>query len=134
MKKTLLDIFKADTVSFEDSGFKDNDGNYWSAPYLYEQIAKHNLKKERLNLKHIPIGYHLPWNDGSIESVKVFIHHSMRIANADTSIPIVIADTGFIVDGWHRFVKAVLENKSFIYAYRFEGYLKPEKEASPEAS
>ena len=42
-----------------------------------------------------------------------------RIQNADLSYPIIINDTGNIIDGVHRLTKAVLSNKKYINCYIF---------------
>jgi len=123
--RSLLDIYQKDTTCFKDSSFTDGDGNAWSAPYLYEQVKKLKLKPEKVCLRHLNI-CQLPWSKGSIVSIDDFLYHSVRVQNADASIPIIIGWDGFIMDGWHRIVKAALEGKKTIKGYRFECYVEPE--------
>jgi len=127
--KSLLEVYQNDTCDFKGSAFKDAEGDEWPAPYLYKQAKKLKLEPEKVCLRHISM-CNLPWSDGSVSSIDNFIYHSVRVQNADTSIPIIISWDGFIMDGWHRLVKAVLEGKKTIEAYRFETYIEPEKKAS----
>jgi hypothetical protein len=124
--KSLLDVYENDFAGFSDSLFSDSDGNKWPAKYLYEKAKERGLKTESIKLRHLDISS-LPWQDGKIENIDCFLYHSVRIQNCDTSIPIIIRQDGYILDGWHRVCKAVLEGKKEIKAYRFEKYLPPEE-------
>ena len=42
-----------------------------------------------------------------------------RILKADLSYPIIISDSGYIVDGVHRLTKAYLNKKKYVKAYIF---------------
>lgn len=46
--------------------------------------------------------------------------HYLRIRDVDTSNPIVLDESGFIMDGWHRVMRAIVDGKSTIKAVRFE--------------
>jgi len=124
--KNLLKIYEANSTPFEDSGFENSNGDYWSAPYLYKKVKERQLKPSKVHLKHLDLSC-LPWSDGSIRSIDDFLYHSIRVQNTDTLIPVIIGWDGYIMDGWHRLVKAVLEGKKTIKAYRFESYVEPEK-------
>ena len=127
--KSLLQIYSEETTKFEDSCFEDGDGDKWPAPYFYKHAKIQKLKAEKVCLRHLSL-LHLPWSGGSIQSIDDFIDHSIRVQNADTSIPIIIGWNGFVMDGWHRVCKAILEGKTHMKAYRFEKYLEPETEGS----
>ena len=46
--------------------------------------------------------------------------------DADMSYPIIMDDEGFIMDGWHRVAKALLEGRETIKAVRFENTPAPD--------
>jgi len=123
--KSLLEIYQNGSTSFEESCFRDQDGNEWSAEYLYKQVKLQKLKVERVCLRHLNICC-LPWSDGKICSIDDFLEHSVRISKSNHSIPIIMGWDGFIMDGWHRVCSAILAGETHIKAYRFEKYLEPE--------
>jgi len=43
-----------------------------------------------------------------------------RIKESDTTYPIIVDSSLFIIDGMHRFVKSVINNKKTIDAYMFD--------------
>lgn len=45
-----------------------------------------------------------------------------RVMNADTSIPIIISPKGQIADGCHRVMRALLDGKPTIKAYRLKEF------------
>jgi len=126
--KSLLKIYTESSCTFEESSFLDIDGNRWSAPYLYKVVKERGIVPERVTLRHVMVDL-LPWENGSIKSIDRFIQHALRVENADTSIPIIMGWDGYIMDGWHRVVKAILEGKKTIMCYRFEKYVDPEEKA-----
>ena len=122
--KTMLEIYEAGFKGFEDSSFTSESGDSWPAAYLYDKVKELGLKAEKINLRHIDLSS-LPWQDGQISNIDCFAYHAVRIQNCDTSIPVIMRSDGLIVDGWHRVVKAILEDKTHIKAYRFESYIPP---------
>lgn len=126
--KPLLEMYNNSPVRFEDSQFVDGDGNAWTAPYLYKKAKELGLKKERVSLRHLDLSA-IPWQDGVIRSMDCFLYHANRIKRADLSYPIIMRDDGYIIDGWHRVAKAILNGGSSILAYRFETYIEPDKPA-----
>lgn len=129
--KTLFEIYLSTSTPFEESCFRDFDGNEWSAEYLYKHVKLQKLKVEKVCLRHLNL-CNLPWSEGKICSIDDFLDHSFRVAKADLKNPIVMGWDGFIMDGWHRVCKAILEEETHINAYRFEKYLKPETEGKEQ--
>ena len=43
-----------------------------------------------------------------------------RVLDVDTSRPIILDHQGFIMDGWHRVARALVDGKATIKAVRFE--------------
>ena len=56
----------------------------------------------------------------SCTSARDIVQHFIRIRDVDTSHPIVLDDCGFIMDGWHRVMRAIADGKATIKAVRFE--------------
>lgn len=46
--------------------------------------------------------------------------HVKRVNEADFKYPVIMDPDGFIMDGWHRVIKALVESKETIKAVRFE--------------
>lgn len=58
-------------------------------------------------------------------------HHVRRALDVDTSHPVILDQEGFIMDGWHRVLRALIDGKPTIKAVRFtetppHDYLKPQ--------
>lgn len=47
-------------------------------------------------------------------------HHVRRAMDVDTSHPVIMCQQGFIMDGWHRVLRALIDGKATIKAVRFE--------------
>lgn len=43
-----------------------------------------------------------------------------RVLDVDTSHPIILDQEGFIMDGWHRVARALIDGKATIKAVRFD--------------
>lgn len=56
-----------------------------------------------------------PWGNGTIKS---FIYHSKRLNKCTLDHPIILDNTGYICDGWHRVVMAALNGDEYIMAKR----------------
>ena len=42
-----------------------------------------------------------------------------RVQQADLNCPIILDESGFVMDGWHRIAKALFEGRKTIKAVRF---------------
>lgn len=102
---------------FTDSQFKS--GKYvYKAESLYEQA-----KKESAVAFDYPLAaYDLSWLGFNIKDADDFVYHMRRVMNTDTSIPIIISPKGQIADGYHRVMRALLDGKSTIKAYRLKEF------------
>lgn len=60
--------------------------------------------------------YAEPWEHTS--KMGDFADHLIRIKKSDLSKPIIINDYGYICDGWHRLMKAIMKNQKTIKAVR----------------
>ena len=45
-------------------------------------------------------------------------YHIRRMNKADLQYPIILDDTGYICDGWHRLLKSIIGGKETIMAIR----------------
>lgn len=54
--------------------------------------------------------------DGEIPTWRAFIEHMALVKDADPSFPILLSETGGVMDGMHRVAKAVLEGRKDIEA------------------
>lgn len=65
-----------------------------------------------------------PWS-GDID-IRRFIYHMNRCNKTEPEYPIILNPSGYIIDGWHRVVKAIIDGKTEIPAVRLitmpEGY------------
>lgn len=104
--------------NFKDNYFFDNEKNKkWTAESLYEEVKKEKLKPFKLPLLGINTGY-LPIDN--VSNIMGLLFHIQRINNLDKSIPIVLDTQGYIADGWHRVMRAILDNDDYIMAYRLK--------------
>lgn len=56
--------------------------------------------------------------DGSMPTCRSLAEHMRLVQEADLSYPIIIGPEGRVMDGMHRVVKALLEGRQQILAYR----------------
>lgn len=59
----------------------------------------------------------MPWGNQSILS---YCNHIKRVESVDINHPIIQAPCGWIIDGWHRVVKAILNGDEIIKAKRLK--------------
>lgn len=92
------------------------DGNkYWLIPQLIEQAKE--LPVVEIPLCGIFTGSNV-WEP--VRSAYQLAKHMKRVLNANLDYPIILDEEGFIMDGWHRVAKALLEGRGTIKAVRFE--------------
>lgn len=88
----------------------------WDVPTLI-QFAK----EKKYKVIKIPLdGIDLSWNPFDSYDTNDFIKHVKRVKDTDLKYPILIDDLGTVCDGWHRIVKAIIENKTYINAIRLK--------------
>lgn len=112
-------ILDVPCIGFEDSSFCDR-GYKWKAETLYD-FAK-EVPEFELPLAGIDLSV-MPWNINNIFNVA---EHMARVMRADLKHPVLLDDYGYICDGWHRLVKALLLKKSHIRAKRLSAMPEPD--------
>ena len=96
-------------------------GKFWLIPNLIEQAKC--LPVMEIPLCAIFTGSEV-WEP--IQSPQQLARHMKQVMDADMSYPIIMDDEGFIMDGWHRVAKALLEGRETIKAVRFENTPAPD--------
>jgi hypothetical protein len=54
-----------------------------------------------------------------LKNFRDFLVHFRRVMNADLSVPLIVRSDGYIMDGWHRIAKALLEGIEGLPQKRF---------------
>ena len=100
------------------SEFNIKDNIYRRGDYTYRVVnlieASKDIESFKMPLECVPIG-DKPWKN---ITTKLFAYHMKRVQDADLTYPITLDDEGYICDGWHRVVKAILNGDKFIMAKR----------------
>lgn len=124
MKRRVIDAHEMQ-VELSNYGFGDSKyscGNKrWAAETLVE--AAEGLPVFRLPLIAIDLGVN-PW---VCENIREYAEHFKRVQEADLKYPVIIDEYGYIVDGWHRVVKALVLGKRTIKAKRLEYMPEPDE-------
>lgn len=108
-------MVKVDNTGLSNGRYTDKDGYYYSVTRLIEH-------SKELPIFYMPIaGIHI----GEIvfpesRTARAIAEHVKRVNETDLRYPILLDPDGFIMDGWHRVVKAIVEGKKMIKARRFE--------------
>jgi len=84
--------------------FINSKGSIWRTQTLIE--ASKDLPIENYQVKRLPEATVIRWK---LVNVHDYCVHYKRVMNADLSIPIILSPNGFIMDGYHRCIKAICE-------------------------
>ena len=106
------------------------EGKTWSVLTLIE--ASKDLEPFDLPLAGIDLGVNV-WSEDT-ETVFGFAKHVKRVQEADLKYPIILSDRGFIADGWHRVVKAIMLGRKTIKAVRLTEMPAPDSEEPTKES
>jgi len=113
-------------VNLSDNVFKARFGNYrhyWDVTKLIQYCKEKEYPVIKIHVCAIDISVDV-WD---VCNVFEFIEHSKRVKEVDKSIPILLDSFGFICDGWHRYVRAVLDGDEYIDAIRIDKMPSPSK-------
>ena len=103
---------------FANNEYRDRSGDrvgVWTVPRLAEMAR--DLVPFDLPLCCVDIGCKVYTLDGS---AKALAYHMKRCADVDMSLPVIMDEEGYIMDGWHRVIRALVEGLDTIKAVRFE--------------
>lgn len=102
------------------SGFNYRENTYSRNDLAYKVTdlieAAKAIEPFDLPLQGIDISIN-PWGKPCIKN---FVFEMQRVKKANLKYPIILDNEGFICDGWHRVVKAILAGHTTIKAIRLE--------------
>lgn len=104
---------KIDGCAVHENTYSDN-GKIWTVTNLIARSK--DLVPFDLPLAAIYTGCQV-WD--AVGSAYGMAHHMRRALDVDTSYPIILDQEGFIMDGWHRVLRALIDGKATIKAVRF---------------
>lgn len=84
------------------------------------KVAKLSLQENLWQLEQPVWGDYSPTDVLAHPEKKKYRENIQRIKDADLSFPIFVTSTHQIIDGYHRFLKAVKQNETTIKAYVFD--------------
>jgi hypothetical protein len=106
-------------VKIENTGLKNGryinrKGQVWTVSRLIEHAK--GLPVFDLPLAAIDISANIFTVD---QTARGLAEHVQRVYDTDLDHPVLMDPDGFIMDGWHRIVKALCQNKQTVKAVRF---------------
>jgi hypothetical protein len=107
-------VVKIDGCAVADNIYSD-DGKVWTVTNLIARAK--DLEPFDLPLAAIYSGSEV-WSP--VGSAYGIAHHVRRALDVNTEYPIILCQRGFIMDGWHRVLRALIDGKATIKAVRFE--------------
>jgi len=110
-EQTIFEILGIDDFNYRENSYEINDSKYTVIDLI--ELSK-KYESFELPIAGLDIGI-APWGNLNI---KQFIYHVKRMNEADLNYPIILDNTGFICDGWHRLAKAILKGRKTIKAIR----------------
>jgi len=117
---------KITPCTMAENCFRDN-GKQWSVASLIERAK--GLEPFDLPLCAVYIGSNI---FSPITNAKDLAEHVMRVNAVDMKHPVILDGEGFIMDGWHRVVRALAEGRATIKAVRFDETPSPNFEQKAE--
>lgn len=119
------------TKCFEPVEIDDHNYHNYGHKFLVEDLIRKSKEYEvfDLDLNSIDLSAK-PWE--FTDRVADLAYHFLRVQNADLSYPIILDEYGYICDGWHRLMKALITNQKTIKAIRLLAMPKGEKVKSDE--
>ena len=87
----------------------------WKACTLFERAKE--LEPFDMPVAGLPTGTQC-WSGAC--SAQVLAEEIVRTMRADLNYPIILSEDGFVLDGWHRVAKALVEGRETVKAVRFE--------------
>lgn len=106
---------KLNNGGLADGRYTDDVGNVWSVTRLIEHSK--GLTVFEMPLAGIYIGSKV---FPESRTARAIAEHVKRVQETDLRYPILLDPDGFIMDGWHRVIKCLVEGRKTIQAVRFE--------------
>ena len=101
-------------------GMDFSESNYKKGNYVYSAIS---LYRHAEKLKLVPFDmplacFNLNVQPLTLKNLADFIFHVKRGNNTDMDYPVIFDNEGQLADGYHRIIRAILNGKATIKAYR----------------
>jgi disulfide oxidoreductase YuzD len=105
-----------DKLGIHSFNFEENSYERYDLSYDVKDIIELSKKNTefKLPIKGIDISV-MPWGK---QNIKKLCYHIKRINSASMDYPIILDNEGYICDGWHRLVKAIINGDEYIRAIR----------------
>lgn len=110
----MSDLIRLHNCGLADGKYVATDGSVWTVTRLIEHAKE--LPTFEIPLAGIHIGESIFAESRTARAIAV---HVKRVNDTDLKHPILLDPDGFIMDGWHRVVKALVLGKETIKAKRF---------------
>lgn len=114
---TVKKYFPDAKVETERSFIGDD---WWASKTLFE--ASKELRVVDIDIASLDLDV-TPWEGNNILE---FVKHCVRIDKCRFEYPVIQAPSGWVMNGWHRIVKAIMEGRKTIPAVRFKELPKPD--------
>lgn len=101
--------------------------DWWYIPTLLKFMETNHVLEMDLDLASVDLGV-MPWR---CKSMLQFIQHSIDVESVDFKYPVILSPGGWVMNGWHRVVKAILMGKQTIKAVRMLELPKPDGTDTP---
>jgi len=116
--KKALHLRKELEAYFEPSQITNEkcyiDKDWWYVKTLVDWAKEDKCPIFDLQLSSIDLGV-MPWH---CKTVLHFIQHIFDIEAVTFKYPVIVSPSGWVLNGWHRIVKGILQNKTHIKAVR----------------
>jgi len=107
-------VVKLPQTGIEENTFNDGDKVWYVSNLIC--LAK-NLPQFDLPLIAIDSGREV-WSP--VTSAYALAKQMRRVLDLDPEYPVILDELGFIMDGWHRIARALIEGKETVRAVRFD--------------
>jgi len=101
--------------------FIDHNGSIWKDSTLIK--ASENIEAKPFDIDNISLEEIIRWK---VVNLRDYINHYKRVREADCSIPIILSEDGYPMDGWHRIIKAKAQGGIRLRARQFDKNPEPD--------
>lgn len=92
------------------------DGGWYVANLIEFSKNKDNIIEFELDTYSIALNETV-WGELTMYDI---INHFRQTNKADLQFPVIMSEEGWVLDGWHRIVKAIINNQRYVKAVRFK--------------
>lgn len=111
-------------MKFQDC-FIDENGKIWKAVSLIE--AAKDLPIFQFDISTISLDEVIRWK---LVNVRDYVNHYQRVCKAELLNPLILRSDGYVMNGWHRIIKAISVNLKHLPAKQFKVDPEPDFKAN----